>query len=184
MIVAIDVDGVIADLMQVVLAQYNGDYKDSLVKDDIRAWDVSLFVKSECGKKIFSYFEDPHIYDDVKPINESLLGITNIRQMGNRVIFATTSANGTHGAKLAWLSIFGYLSDRKDYIECADKSLIRADVLIDDGIHNLLVFPGERVIFTQPWNKSMSVSGSWRANNWEEVVEIIGAINKAPHRNG
>lgn len=176
MIIAVDVDGVIIDTISEILRRYNHDYNDHLTCVEILEWDVSKFVKPVCGKEIFSYFEVPDVYRSALPIENAHIGICALRAMNHRVIFVTTAAPGTYGVKQGILTERGYLQDGKDYIECADKSLIRADVLVDDGIHNLRAFRGEHIIFDQPWNTNDSISGAWRAHSWLQVVRIIEAI--------
>jgi 5'-nucleotidase len=178
MVIAIDVDGVVFDLVSEVLRRYNKDWDDHLAVSDITQWDVSKFAKPECGVKIYEYFEMPDAYEQALPVQNAYHGLLEIAKDGHRIVFVTTAAPGTAGVKQHILSDYGYLKDRKNYVECADKSLIKADVLVDDGIHNLRHFSGERVIFDQPWNRHESIGGAWRAKDWEDVVKIIRAINK------
>ena len=84
-IVAIDVDGTIADLAEIWLARYNKDWNDNLKKKAWIEWGVDKFVKPECGIKIFDYLEDPTIYDDVLPIEGAKEGVDWLRQY-HRVI--------------------------------------------------------------------------------------------------
>lgn len=173
MIIACDVDGVLAELQKEVIRRYNLDYHDTLSISDILSWDMALYVKPECGTKIYEYFSAPNLYDDLSMIDGSLEGVNLLEKMGHRVVYVTTPAPKTSGAKEQWLRQRGFLRDGSDYVECHDKSLIRASVLIDDGAHNLRVFTGERILFNQPWNKSEYVDGAWRADGWAWTVEII-----------
>lgn len=179
MIIAIDVDGVVLDLRSAFLKRYNRDYDDHLTLDDLMEWDIAKAVKPECGIKAYHYLEIPDVYREALPIADANYALAELRKDGHRLVFATTCAPGTEGVKLEILTQYGFLSNRKDYIEVADKSLIRADVLIDDGIHNLEYFGGERIIFDQSWNRHQSIGGSWRARNWKDALEIVRAINKS-----
>lgn len=173
MIIIVDVDGVVLDLMAEVLKRYNADYDDHLTNADIKAWDVANFVK--CGEKIYDYFELPEVYQQALPLPNVYHGLLELRN-DHRVVFATTPAPGTAGIKLEVLKLYGFLKNENDYIEVRDKSLIRADALIDDGIHNLVYFTGERIIFDQPWNRHQSILGAWRARDWNHVIAIVRAI--------
>lgn len=180
MIVACDIDGVLADIHQIWLDRYNVDYSDHLTVDRITEWDMSRFVKPECGKKIYDYLDDPSLYDEMPPIEGALEGVLELRRAGHRVVFVTSSVNGASGRKLRWLQDWGFFETRRksepDYVECTDKSLIRADVLIDDYHGNLAVFHGERIQFLQPWNANKSVDGAWIACNWREIPQIVENI--------
>ncbi len=176
MIIAVDVDGVVLDTMSEVLARYNLDCHDSLTLDDIRAYDVGQFVRPECGRKIYEYFETPEVYQAALPIVNADRGLLALEKSGHRLIFVTTAAPGTEGVKRVVLKKYGYLHDDENYVECRDKSLIRADVLIDDNVMNLIYFRGERIIFDQPWNRGESVSEAWRARDWDNVTKIVNVI--------
>jgi 5'-nucleotidase len=177
MVIAIDVDGTIADLVEEWLHRYNVDYDDDLTPGDITSWDTSQFVKPECGKKIFQYLNDPTLYDDVLPIKDSLEVIAALRSAGHRVFFATATNTNQMVPKMLWLERHGFVNVEygivcKDYIPVQDKSLIRADLLIDDGIHNLEVFVRRKILFSQPWNKSDSEYP--RACSWKSVARLLG----------
>ena len=178
MIIACDVDGVVAALQEEVLRRYNLEYKDHVSVSDIRSWDMKLYVKPECGVKIYEYFSAPdlYVYDNVGVIESAIWGIDQLENMGHRVIYVTTPAPKTQGAKAEWLRQHGFLRNDADYVECRDKSIIRADVLIYDGAHNLRVFQGKRIKFMQPWNVDEFVDGEYVAHGWLEVPTIIQKI--------
>ena len=58
------------------------------------------------------------------------------------------------------------------------KQLIRGDVLIDDGIHNLEGGAYKKILFTAPHNRHYDAEahGMTRVNNWEEAVRIIDGM--------
>lgn len=171
MIWAIDVDDVTCDLMTEWLSRYNKDYDDNLKKENITDWDISRFVKPECGKKIYKYVEDPSIYDHCKPIEGSLNAINQLRKAG-RAIFVTSWNIGIAGRKYTWLKDHGYIDSIDDYFEAHDKNMIKFDILIDDGFHNFKSkYSG--LLFSQPWN--MKLDHYRRINNWEEFM-IMKAV--------
>lgn len=64
-----------------------------------------------------------------------------------------------------------------NFIFITDKSLIKADVRIDDRIENLSV-GSKNILFTAYHNKNISneelkEKGIVRANNWSEVIKIL-----------
>jgi len=177
MIIAVDVDGVIVDLVTPWLRRYNLDYNDDLTPESIQDWEVDKFVKIECGERIYKYIENPDIYYEALPIKDSLWGVNILRSIGIRVVFLTVSANGTQGRKFKWLydnSFFMNDSNPLDnYIECKDKSLIRADILLDDGVHNIKSFIGKGVLFTQPWNRKYLSEFEYVVDDWKDFIDGI-----------
>lgn len=172
----IDVDGVVANLIEPWLEDYNRDFSDSLRPADIKAWDISRFVKPEAKQAIFKYIENPAIYDRVKPIPGALETVNYFRALGLRVVYATTIAPGTWGRKYQWLTDHGFITSSRDYIEIGDKGLLRGEILIDDNIDNLSAFQGKRVKFSQPWNSRQWRIGFWQAKGWNQARQIISLI--------
>ena len=58
--------------------------------------------------------------------------------------------------------------------------MIKADILIDDAIHNLVYGDYVKILFDAPHNQGVNAEkyGIVRAKNWEEVYKIIGELNK------
>ena len=58
------------------------------------------------------------------------------------------------------------------------KQLIRGDVLIDDGIHNLEGGNYRKILFTAPHNRYYDAAAHdmIRVNSWEEIVPVIDAM--------
>jgi len=167
--VFVDVDGVCANLAPIWLRRYNMDYNDILTEDMIIDWDIHKFVKSICGHKIYEYLKDPRMYDMVYPIEGALKGINELRELGYRVLFATSCAAEVAGRKFYWLKEWGFIKKERDYIEIRDKGLLRGKYMIDDGFHNVNAFTGRGYLLTRPWNKSYL----WyhRVGNWDEFLK-------------
>lgn len=182
MILALDVDGTCADTHTPWIARYNADWNDRLSLADITDWDISKFVKPDCGKKIFDYPEDRTIYRDVLPMDGAQEAVRELRGLGHRVIFVTTTSEKVAGAKITWLRQFGLLPKYRfcdpDYIECGnDKSLIRADVLVDDNPQHISDWLGSHaIVFDRPWNRKFN--WKFRALCWSHVVEIVSLLGK------
>ena len=177
MLIAVDVDGVVLDTHSEVLRRYNIDYGDNLGLDDIQVWDMSRFAKPECGAKILGYFENPEVYKFAYHIVGALAGVRALRDAHHRVVYATTPARNTAGVKLEVLTALGFLDYPEDYIECTDKNLVRADVLIDDYAPNVNLFQGKRILFDRPWNaNSIVYYGVLRARDWKQVVGLINGF--------
>lgn len=172
MIIASDVDEVTAFLMPVWLNWYNKDYDDFLKVSDIYDWNLEKFVKPECGKQIYKYLNEPSLYDNVKPIEGSLESVEWLRDRGHRVVFVTSCGiNRASGRKFEWLNDNGYKVLPEDYYEMRDKSLLRADVLFDDGYHNVKNFIGAGVLYNYNWN----IDFDWhnRVSNWQKFLKFI-----------
>lgn len=155
LVVAVDVDEVIADLLGPWLRRYNAKYDDALLPEDLKEWKMAPGLKPECGDDIFSLL-DASLYDEVLPIPGARTAIYEMLSSGHRVIYVTSCLAGTADAKLAWLKRWRFLPNERqsrDFYASSDKSLINADVLFDDGIHNVEAFPRPAVLVEQPQNR-------------------------------
>jgi 5'-nucleotidase len=173
-VIGVDVDGVVADLHTEWLRLYNADYDDHLTSEDITAWNTHEFVKPECGKKIYSYLSRADLYDRVEPIFGSQYGVSRLRHAGYQPVFVTSNVKGMTDPKWKWLEKFDFLKSKSELVVMHDKSLLNANVLIDDGAHNIKAFRGGKpLLFDAPWNRSESLP---RVCGWSEVLEALSIV--------
>ena len=192
-IIGVDCDDVVINLVPNWLYFYNEHYKDNLKVDDIQDWDISRYVKPECGKKIYEYIHPDtsksflkrfNIYDFCDPVKNSLMSIQELRNMGYRVIFVT--ASNRLDAKYNWLEHHGFLDNRANFVHAFDKNLINMDYLIDDRWENITSFANRKnnnkkgILFNQPWNLKYNDNYNnydyIRVNNWTDVVKYFKNI--------
>lgn len=165
--IIVDVDDVTANLVDWWLEIYNLDYKDSLKETDIKSWAIHKYTK--IGDKMYDYLKDPSLYDGVLPVKNSAWGIRRLRGMGHRVAFVTASTPEQAGRKYRWLQEYDMIDSRSNYIEALDKTLIKADYIIDDNPDNIVKATCQPIVFTREWNKYLGNIYP-RANNWEDIV--------------
>jgi 5'(3')-deoxyribonucleotidase len=179
--VLVDVDDVVADLVPAWLADYNRAYSDILTPEDIKSWDMTDWVSGECGAKIYEFLNDHTIYDRIVPVPGAHMGVTRLRAMGHRVVFVTSASALNTGLKLTWLIKHGFLTGQPwaqhDFVAAHDKYLVRGDVIIDDRIENVTQFPGGKIIFDRPWNRSLEMTGlGHRMRSWVEADVIVDMV--------
>ena len=181
MLIAIDVDEVCCQNVFALLNRYNKEYDDSLKVSDITAWNIAQFAKPECGTNIFKHFADPTIYndDEMLEMEGALWGVNRLREMGHSVIFLTAGTAGALDAKYNWLCRHKYVESFAEYVVSYDKSIICADVLLDDKTSNVRNFDmaqmmGYGYLFSRPWN----ASERWatRVENWEDFIDKMEEI--------
>lgn len=191
MIILVDVDDVTADLVPSWLDEYNKQYDDNLKVEDITVWDIASLVKTEAKDKFFDIINNHRFYYNVQPVPGAYEGIIALRQMGHRVIFATSAMVGHAGDKLRWLQHNRFLDTNKfndpDYMEITDKTLIKADLIIDDRVGNVMGFVNAgkcAIVFTKPWNLDLASDDEcvFRANDWQEVVRLVKTISEKPSK--
>lgn len=190
--IACDVDDVLADIMPTWLNRYNQDYGDTLTREQVTDWDIARFTKPECGSKIFTYLTDPSLYTDMAPVRHASFGIRYLQDMGHTVVFATACTYGMTDAKARWLERHGFALTAEYHTLPAsmlvvnNKAHVRANVLIDDGAHNIMkwIATGRpAILFAQDHNKKFYVELAdaprqlvHRAPDWFAVTHQIDVL--------
>jgi len=165
-IIAVDIDDTYWHLVNRWLELYNSDYNDNLTEEDITGWNIGSFTK--CGDKFYDYLYDDTLYDGIKLIDGALKTINKMRSRDNRVIFVTAGANPN---KMNAVMKTGGLSKKEDFIMAYDKSLIMANILIDDKFENVVSFPKLGILLDKPWNRKYDYR--YRAMNWKDVDDML-----------
>lgn len=164
--IAVDVDDVTLDLVPNWLNYYNKDFSDNLKKEDILTWDISKYVKPEAKKEIYHYTKKGEVFKTARPIIGAIKGIKEIKSWGYRIIFVT--AGNPMNAKYEWLCKYDVLADKKDFVVAEDKSLIIADVILDDRWENVVKFKGKSFLMDAPWNRQYDTLH--RVLNWNDFI--------------
>jgi 5'(3')-deoxyribonucleotidase len=91
-------------------------------------------------------------------------------------VFITTAAMevpASCSAKFAWLrQHFPFISPM-NIVFCGDKSIIAADLLVDDNVRHFARFKGQGVLFSAPHN--LAVDWPMRVSDWEDAVAVLTA---------
>lgn len=173
LLILVDVDGVIAPMLEDGwLPLYNKDFDDNLTSEDITDWDLRQFVKPEARDSIYTYLSYPNLYDNVRPVLNSLERINDLKNGGHRIVYVTT---GIFPAKVSWLYKYGFLDEEanpvngeKDLVISADKKLVHGDVIVDDKPQTILEHPAELpILYDQLYNRK--VDYTIRAKSWDDV---------------
>ena len=180
LVIAIDVDGTVADLYPELFRLYNIDYNDNVtVEIAMPAYGHETWkIKPECGNKILDYFDLPNLYDNIVPIDGALEGISYLRNLGYRVVFNSSCFINRSDDKLKWLVKHKFLKESsrlfKDWIVVSDKSLINAHIMIDDRPENIYNFKGTGIIFDQPYNKPALADA--RLKGWDDINRVMSHL--------
>lgn len=72
------------------------------------------------------------------------------------------------------LEMFPFL-DWEHIIFATNKQMVRGDILIDDGVHNLIGGAYHKILFNRPHNRGLDVEkyGIRRAETWDEVDALV-----------
>lgn len=167
-IIGVDFDDILFSLVPLWIAKYNFIWNDNLDHNKITDWDISRFVKPECGKKIYSYL-DANLYLEKNMVKDADWGIEKLKKMDYRVIVITSNSFNMGGVKFDWLNRNGFDVKKEDYFECGDKSLVKFNILLDDNYDNVLSAGKKGVLFTRSWN--LKNKHPRRVSSWKEFIK-------------
>lgn len=177
--VGLDVDGVLADVIQVWLS-YNNQFRSAILKEEISEWD---FWKRFHIDKFEFYKELSICWQSWKniPTTETNLSATTfeLSQIGS-VDIVTARDESTHPSVQNWLNSKNI--SYRNYVgvpEGPEKTKLDYDVFIDDSPINAksMLDAGKRVIlYTQPWNSKFNDPRAKRIFQLKEAIPIIKTL--------
>jgi 5'-nucleotidase len=173
--VCVDMDEVMADTLGEHLRRYNQEFEEAVTVEDLAGkglWEVAP-VDRQAQLRAFldaeDFFEDLALMPGAQEV---------LKQLCTRFeVFIATQAMtvpNSLGPKYRWLQRhFGFIPPTH-YVFCGNKSILRADFLIDDLPRNLQRFEGTGILYTAPHN--LTTTGYTRVDNWEQVAEYFAGV--------
>ncbi len=166
-------DEVMADPIDKFIKLYNTDFSLGLTLEDVHGKEVHDAVPPEHSEKIWEYINAEGFFRDLPVIPGSQEVIKAL--MDKYEVFIVSAGMEFRNSlidKFDWLHDHFPFISWKNYVICGDKSIIGADIMIDDRPRNLRTFPGERkLLFTSPHN--VNLTEFERVSTWQEVGEKL-----------
>ena len=176
--IIVDMDDVLYPLLDIWLNTYNRIYDDNLTAEDINDWDVSKFVKKECGKSVYGLLkpvDGVSLWDKGLPVEYSVDALRRINKYMD--IFVVSSVTGDYSIckyKEQWLLKHFPFLDNKNFYFVTNKSAVSGSYMVDDYYKNMENFDGVRILFPRPHNRHIVPEYPHeRVVDWLEVEKII-----------
>ena len=174
--ILVDMDDTIEQLLDAWVSRANEKFGRDVSLDEITGWNVAAPYSGLTREDIYGVTYEPGFWSGVKPMPGAAEALKHFMDEGHEVYIVTATEIEHVEEKMKGLLFryFPFLSWNQVIIT-GRKQLIRGDVLIDDGIHNLEGGDYRKILFTAPHNRfyDAEANGMTRVNTWEEVVEII-----------
>jgi 5'(3')-deoxyribonucleotidase len=173
--ICVDMDEVMADTLAEHIRRYNQTFDEDVTPQDLAGkglWDIAPLDRQQQLRAFLDaedFFEDL----DLMPGSQAVL-----QRLSSRFeIFIATQAMAVPnslGSKYRWLQRHFPFIPPSHYVFCGDKSILRADYLIDDLPKNILRFQGQGLLYSAPHN--LAATGFVRVDNWQQVDEYFSAV--------
>lgn len=170
-----DADDVAENLLNCWIKLINERYGTSVAFEDVRDWDMTLAFPTLTKQQIFGVLQDEALWQNLEPMPGSQRVLQKWFDQGHQLYMVTASDYRTCKVKVERiLEMFPFL-DWEHIIFASNKQMIRGDILIDDGIHNLLEGKYFKILFDRPHNRGLDIEkyGVHRASTWDDVDTMV-----------
>jgi len=170
--ICVDMDEVMADAIAEHLLRYNREFQSSLTKEDLRGkrfWQVVPAPHHQMLDEMLraeDFFEDLDVMPDAPRVLEALQSRYEIF-----IASAAMEVPSSFNPKFRWLARHFPSIPHTHIVFCGDKSILRADYLIDDNPRQLAAFHGTGILYDAPHN--IAVTNYTRVHNWLEIEQLF-----------
>ena len=179
MTILVDMDDVLEQLLKGI-CRYNAEHYGTTVQaEDITDWEIVKFYPGMTRAEVMACEMDDEFWQTVDPMPGADEALRKMIADGHEVFIVTATLYQTLRSKMDDLLFrcFPYITWDRVITTC-HKDMIKGDVLIDDGPHNLTRGEYRKILFEAPHNRSFDESsiGAVRVKNWEEAYEEVCRI--------
>jgi 5'-nucleotidase len=165
----IDMDETIADSLSRQLEWYERDASQPILPEQLNGRHLHQAVGEEHAPMVRAYPHHQDFFHDLPLLDGAQDALLKLSEHYD--IYIATAAMEfplSFAPKFEWLRRhFPFISPMR-YIFCGDKSVLKADYLIDDTAQHLEGFHGEGLLFTAPHN--LHEERFRRVDSWGEVL--------------
>lgn len=193
--IRVDMDDTIEHLLKAWVAWLNAKYYLTVEYENIREWDMTLNFPTLTEEQVYQPLELKEFWETVQPIEGASEILKQLIEEDGQDVYIVTSPGSFKSVvpkiEAVLHKYFDFIDDERIII-AKDKSMICADIAIDDNIDNLCLysdttFPLMRLLFDSPHNRDMDIDeiskeldiAITRVHSWGEVYDIIRGIDLA-----
>lgn len=179
--ILVDMDDTVENLAATWIGMVNERYGTSARPENQRVWDMSQAFPELDKEQVYEFLREEELYYRVQPLPGAQEYLKKLFDEGHDIYFVTVNPHHTVHAKFEGIvqRYFPFI-DWDHMIITRNKHLIRGDVLVDDGPHNLEGAKYRKILFTAAHNRDYDAEGNGmiRVDNWEEAYAEIQNIRK------
>ena len=185
MTILVDMDDTMEQLLAAWLKKLNTMYGYDVTPEDSVVWDVSAAFPGLTREQVYDVPRHDDFWKEVEPVPGAVEVMKKWVDAGHDVYVVTASQYESIPGKMRdhlfkWFPFITW----DHVIITSHKQMLKADVLIDDGVHNLEGGDYEKILVDAPYNRHYdeAAHGMKRVYNWAEIeaeVEKIAARKQA-----
>ncbi len=174
--ILIDADDVLENLSQEWVRYLNEKFGTHTTYDDVREWDMSKAFPTLQRERVYEAGYCEELYYRLKPLPGAVEYVEQLINDGHRVYIVTNTPYQVVKVKMEEVifKFFPYLT-WDDVILTSRKQMIKGDILVDDGVHNLEDGDYVKILVSTPYNATYDAeaNGMFRVHSWTEIYQKI-----------
>ena len=174
--VLIDMDDTMTNMLQCWLSALNETHGTNVAYDDVTEWDMKKSFPTLSKEEIYAPLHQDAFCAQTEPKSGSIECIQKLMEEGFTVYVVTSSHYTDLKSKIENVlkKHFPFIP-WKNVIITQNKQMIRGDILIDDGVHNLEGGAYFKILMDAPHNRSYDADGNdmLRVHNWDEAYHAV-----------
>ncbi|MCR5089348.1 MAG: hypothetical protein K6C08_07555 [Oscillospiraceae bacterium] len=176
MTILVDMDDTLEQLIQAWISAVNKQHGRNVSYDDIVSWDMSAAFPGLSREQVYSVPSQPGFWKTVEPMPGAAEALQRLMAAGHEIYIVTaTTCESVHEKMTELLFRYFPFLSWKQVIITENKQMIRGDVLIDDGVHNLEGGDYVKILMTAPHNRNYDAeaNGMIRVHSWPEIENVL-----------
>lgn len=186
--IAVDADDVVVDFIGGLLAAVKKEHGVTILQESITEWDLHPVLDHHLGQSFWTWLRVKEwLWANFPAVDGAIGAIDKLRRDGHYLEMITSKPDWAEHNVWKFLGKWRPAFHRVTITKLEDKKadFTNADILIDDKPQNVLDFAAtgrEAILFSAPHNRGFTdlPKGIVRADNWQDVLGIIGALSIAP----
>ncbi len=167
--IAVDMDGVIADITEQFFLYDEKDFgKRKLLEEVMGIKELEAFPHSRKYVYRKGFFRTAPVVKDSREIVSELNKLYEVF-----IVSAATEFPQSLSEKQEWLNEHFPFIQWQQIVFCGLKTIIDADIMIDDHFKNLDHFTGSTLLFSQPHNLHQNEGRHKRVHSWKEIASHL-----------
>jgi len=167
--IAVDMDGVLADTTEQFFQFDERDFGRRRTLEEITGKPESVgFPNAQKYVRTKDFFRTAPVMKE----SQSVLSDLN-KRYEIFIVSAAVEFPQSLLEKYEWLNEYFSFITWQQIVFCGSKTIVEADIMIDDHFKNLDPFKGQTILFSQPHNLLQHSRKHKRVDSWGEIADIL-----------
>lgn len=167
--IAVDMDNVLADITEQFIRYHEKEFGErKTIKEITGISELEAFPNARKYLYQQGFFATPPVIEN----SQQVLAELN-KKYEVFIVSAAMEFPQSLPEKQQWLNEHFPFIQWQQMVFCGSKTIVQADIMIDDHFKNLDHFAGQTLLFSQPHNEFKDAGRHQRVYTWLEIADIL-----------